>query len=674
MKTEDLKRAVFALAETEAIREKFAVMLGEVFASVDPAAVGDDYAAALQSEACDDAVRLCAAYFRKKAPCPLPELSGVGRYSREEADRAVRGIMNEVNIEWAFPDGRVDFQFDASAVKGPVNHEWVWQLNRHGFWAEMGRAYADTGDEAYARAFCRQFTDWLAFTDIPANWNGPGSCYRTIECGIRLMGSWQITFDAFRRAEAVPDVLLLLMLASMHRQTLHLIAHPTGGNWLMMESNGVYTFSSLFPEWKDAEENRRIAADRLLCELNKQILPDGMHNELSPDYQIVVLNCAVNTERTAQATGHGAELPDSFGALIRKTVRAAMLLSTPALTQPRTNDCYTLLTRRYTGRGLRVFGDHPDAEEYRFFDSARKEGRAPAETSVFLPWAGFCVMRSGWEEDAAYLCFDVGPLGMGHMHEDKLNIILYKGSEELLFDDGGGHYEISPYRTYGLSAYDHNTCLVDGMGQTRREPKQSASPIDAHWITTDAYDYAEGTYDDGFGPAITPVASHTRSVRFCKPGFFCVTDTLCAKDGAGHDYELLFQLDTTAVNAYPAIPGALLSDFRRTYELLMVPLDTDADPGWKTVVGQTEPTLRGMFIGRNDLHNHPAATVSRTLHGEARTFRTLLFPIRRDAVYGDAAPVPGESVPAITENADGTLTVRFEGRTYTFDPLHPERP
>ena len=102
-------------------------------------------------------------------------------------------------------------------------------------------------------------------------------------------------------------------------------------------------------------------------------------------------------------------------------------------------------TEKRTLSAAEMFGNLP---EYAFVNTKRAEGAPPAgETaSAFLPYAGFAVMRSDWSADAAYLCFDVGPLGMGHMHQDKLNIILFKGDEELLYDDGGGQYEISPAR------------------------------------------------------------------------------------------------------------------------------------------------------------------------------------------------------------------------------------
>ena len=430
-----------------------------------------------------------------------------------------------------------------------------------------------------------------------------------------------------------------------NRQVVHLVAHPTGGNWLMMESNGVYTFSALFPELRDAAANRAVATERLLREMRKQILPDGMHNELSPDSQTVVYNCAINFYRLAGALGLADEVPQDFVELIHKTAHAAVLLSTPALTQPRTNDTYTMHTRLFTERTALLPGEHP---EYRYVNSRRAEGQPPAgETaSAYLPYAGFAVMRSDWGADATYLCFDVGPLGAGHMHQDKLNINLYRGSEELIFDDGGGQYESSPARAYALSAYDHNTVLVDGMAQHRTSPLVVQEPIDAHWVSNATFDYAAATYDDGYKragmSAPVRVAAHRREVRFCKPAFFCVRDTLTSLDGNAHEYELLFHLDTTRVNVLQDDTGAVLSDFGRTYELLIVPLDDEGEVSVSAVSGQTEPSLRGWYNGRNESKLHEAITVSRTVRGVRNfCFTSLLFPVRR-----------GEPLPKVVRQGD----------------------
>ncbi len=642
--------------------EKRSAMLADLFSAIDIQNLGPD------------PVQAVASYYRRlgddRLALPGSFMSGKGQLSSdvvETAARAVRGEVTVVNVPWSFPDGRIDYAFNATSVRGPFNPEWTWQLNRHAFWRAMALVYRSTGDAACATAFCRQLLDWIDQTDPPPDCQCVGSAWRTIEAGIRLHGSWPLAFAAFRSAPEFTDEAICLMLASMLRQARHLAAHlPQSynaegmgsngrrlSNWQMIELCGLHAFATLFPEFHEAEAMRRDAA-RLMGEaLRLQILPDGMQNELSPDYHGVVFGCAATLYKLASRQNRLHELPDDFAPLLRKASLAVVALTAPNLTQPRTNDCYTIHAARLLRGMPELF---PEDSEILWAVTDRKEGAPPAGAlaSRFLPYAGFAAMRSGWDADATYCCFDVGPLGKGHIHQDKLNIIVYKGGEELLFDDGGGPYDVSDQRKLAVSAAGHNIALVDGLGQTRTQPLSVDAPIDAGWISTPELDRARATYDGPFGPDGAKPARHTREMQFLKPDFFCVTDDLESRDGLLHDYELLFHLDTVAVHQVPDRPGAVLSDFGagRRYDILIQPLLPE---GVETtcVVGQREPRLLGWYVGRNDKDVHPAATV--VMKVSARPvfrFATLLCPVMK-----------GESLPEVVPQGEKRFSIVFHGRT-----------
>ena len=645
-------------------------LLNDLFAALDARALGPEARAALADADTPRALHAVAAHYRALADdwfgpspsgAPSPE-------ETETAARAVRGEVTVVNIPWRFPDGRIDYAFNPTSERGPFNPEWTWQLNRHAFWYALARVYRATGDAACAAAFTRQLLDWIDQTDRPADYQRVGSAWRTIETGIRLLGSWPTAFAAFRKAPEFTDEALCLMLASMLRQARHLVSHtfpifqkPAANsrslscglsNWQLMELCGLHTFVSLFPEFREAEGMRREAA-RLMGEaIRLQILPDGMQNELSPDYHGVVFGCAASLYRLARRQGRLAELPDDFAPLLRKAARAVVALTAPDLTQPRTNDCYTVSAPRLLRGASKLFPDDP---EILWAETGRACGAPPpgATASRFLPYAGFAAMRSGWDADATYCCFDVGPLGRHHIHQDMLNVIVFKGGEELLFDDGGGPYDVSDERRLALSTAGHNTALVDGLGQTRDQPRSVDAPIDAGWLSTPGLDRARATYDGPFGPDGAKPARHTREVQFLKPDFFCVTDDLVSCDGRPHDYELLFHLDTTAVLPVPGRPGAVLSDFGsgRRHDILLQPLLPE---GVVTtcVVGQREPRLLGWYVGRNDRDVHPAATVVMKASGHPDfRFATLLCPVAK-----------GEPLPEVESLGDGRFAISFHGR------------
>ena len=617
---------------------------------VDKNRISADYRAAIDAGDREKAIHSLAEYFRTRPKCREKGLVSGFSYSIETAEKACRGTVTSIGIEHTFEDGNIDFLFNPTNIKGPVNYEWLWQLNRHSFWRDMAGAYAETGDEKYAKAFNKQLRRWILTAKCPEDYNGVVSAWRTIECGIRLLGSWQTAFEIFRKSREFEDENLVMMVGSMHKQAEFLSKHFTGINWVIMEAVGIFTFTVLFPELMGTQELRKIALDRLSEELEVQILPDGFHNELSPDYFCVVYDCYMGMCLLAKNYGIDDELPPKLLDKLKSAAKSAVMLSTPCFTMPRTNDCYTIETARITKDAEKVF---PECEEFKYVNSNRKEGKPidAKKPSCFLPYAGFCVMRDSWDADSAYLCFDVGPAGASkwHAHMDKLNIILFKGKNELLFDDGGGHYEVSPMRKYGREAFDHNVVIVDGLSQRRDKPACVEKPIDCGFISNDNFDYAFGVYDDGFGEEEKRLATHKREVRFCKPDFFVISDTLTSQDGNTHSYEARFHTDTVKTST---VSDGVLCELGGEYDLLILPLDDRAVT--ERASARKEPTYAGWYVGRNDKDLHPATTVMRRVENcKDYKFINLLFPIKK-----------GAELPKTEKIADSTYKITFLGKEH----------
>ena len=543
------------------------------------------------------------------------------------ADRAATGDVTVVNVPWQFKDGRIDWLFNPT--KGPTfNPEWTWQLNRMYFWQSFARAYEVTKDEKYVRAFVRQLGDWLDQTGgVPPEegYNDCGSAWRTIEEGLRLMGSWHEAWLTFRSSPLFAPDLQKRFKASALAQARHLLRHRTPeGNWLLMEMNGVYAFATDFPELEDSARMRKEAADGLSAAIRRQILPDGLQYELSPDYHSVTITCAQQLYEKAVKSGFADELPADFAPLLERMADAVLNLTTPTFVQPRFNDCFTMHGDQMVGRLAPLF---PARQDLTWLASRRVSGCPPAGTTAsrYLPWAGFAVMRSDWGPDATYLAFDVGPLGQAHAHQDKLSFTLWKGGEELVFDDGGGQYDRSPERVYAISGYDHNTLLVDGLAQMRSEPRVVTEPIDVGWETTPERDRALGVYDQGFGPDERRLVRHQREIVFDKKAdLFVITDDIKSVDGKEHDCAILFQLDTTNMVVF-ADGKRLLARYGRVWDLSI----EVAGGQIETAMGRPSPNLAGWYVGRNDQSNHVATTVFvRAPKGRDRRLVTILRPQR----------------------------------------------
>ena len=139
-----------------------------------------------------------------------------------------------------------------------------------------------------------------------------------------------------------------------------------------------------------------------------------------------------------------------------------------------------------------------------------------------------------------------------------------------------------------------------------------------------------------------------------KPDMFVVVDNLKTADGNAHDYELLFQLDTTSYALPSEYKNAVLSRYGRKYDVLIIPLDDGGD--LSLVSGRTEPTYRGWYNGRNEANLHEALTVERKIAGATEyRFATLILPIESTDEY-----------PKIARDGE-RVTVTHKGKKYAFD-------
>ena len=65
----------------------------------------------------------------------------------------------------------------------------------------------------------------------------------------------------------------------------------------------------------------------------------------------------------------------------------------------------------------------------------------------------------------------------------------------------------------------------------------SQGPIDAHWQTNAAFDFASSDYAQGYGPLRKLIASQRRDVLFLKPNIFVVADRMHPNDSATHQFQ-----------------------------------------------------------------------------------------------------------------------------------------
>ena len=305
---------------------------------------------------------------------------------------------------------------------------------------------------------------------------------------------------------------------------------------------GLARVGAAFPEFRESAEWRKLATDTLYAQLAQQVYPDGAQFELSTGYQYVALASFLQVYRTAKRSG--MELPADYAQRLAAMYRCDLYLAEPDWRLPDLNDGSRRSVLDSLAVGAReVASDDPVLQ---WAASGGKAGTPPTTTSTLFPYAGWMVMRSGWQgADERYALLEAGPYGYGHQHEDKLNLIVYGYGREHISDAGYYDYDASDWRRYVLSTRGHNTIRVDGQDQHRAGLHGTYVTKDAvtdlTWQTNNALDYGAGVYADGYGPERMTKVTHRRELVFVKPDYFLVVDEL---EGEGeHQIESLFHLN-----------------------------------------------------------------------------------------------------------------------------------
>jgi len=594
----------------------------------------------------------------------------------EAADLALKHTFTSVGIRHTYGDA-IDWAYNPTTQPGSpdaADHEWTWQLNRHAAWSSLARAYNRTGDARYGVELARQIGDWIRGNPPPEDraLNSPYSRWRTIEAGIRMFGSWPDVYHRMvRSTEVFPDDVLLAMVDCMRRHAEYLDAYPTGGNWLCMEANGQFHVGVLFTEFRDAAKWRANALARLRREVDAQVYLDGAQIELTPGYHNVSLRNLVGTLRLAQL--NSVPLPEGYQAGLERMYDLNMRAMSPDRDVPALNDSWPVDVPGVLRDGLTLF---PTRRDWEWIATDGKSGAQPAETSLTFPYAGWAVMRSGWEREARFLLMECGPFGYGHQHEDKLSFVLHAHGARLVFDAGSYAYDASDMRRYVLSARGHNVVHVDGMEQNRRGGPRAGyvvkEPVSMTWETSRDFDYAVGSYgrlpEEAWGRDRKRGIVHTRRVLFVKPDWWIVSDTIEPDDAGEHLYESTFHLD--APDAVLDQRSLRVDTKREGANLAILPVMV-AGLQARIVSGQTEPALQGWLPrahGRTGADPRPCAYYSVKARGAVR-FLYVFAP----SAQGRACPIASvapRSVPGAVAAAQITLT---RGRVCLFDLLDDGR-
>lgn len=574
---------------------------------------------------------------RPKAP--------VAKFSTASADKALAHQFEMIKTRWDAP-ARIDWSYNAMTRGESATIEWNAQLNRHFHFRAMVDAYWNTGQDKYAKEIADQMVAWVE--DCPVllfqSGNGPYHyAWETLNTACRISDTWPDALFRCLDSPGFTDQALVTILKSFYEQAEHLMRWPSKANWLTAESTGVFYTGTLFPEFKRAPQWRKTAIERLYGQLEQEVYPDGLENELALGYNNWVLAEFAQVLKLARRNNLIDDLPKDYLQRMEKMYDYQLYAMRPDGQVFGFND---------SGSGnpmapLKVAAElFPERQDFVWGATKGEKGVKPADDSRAFPYSGHYVMRTGWQPEDLLLHFDAGPWGSGHQHEDKLGFQAYGYGKPLLTEGGVFTYDASRWRRYVLMTRSHNTVRVDGQEQRSGGERSTwvlpypFKPLDNLWLSGPQWDVVEGSYDSGYGTRREKLADvrHVRSVLFVKPNYWIITDTMLPADDKPHQYESIFHF--TAPEA--TVAGLAAGTSGAESGIQIIPAGFEGLTV-EVVKGVTEEPVQGWVNG--PWRAAPTALYHWTAQGPSRV-TYVLYP----TAAGQQSPVTAVKPLAVTDD------------------------
>jgi hypothetical protein len=364
------------------------------------------------------------------------------------------------------------------------DHKSIWEINRHQHLVLLAQAYLFSGRQELLDEIVRQVESWLAQNPFQhgINWTS------ALEVAFRAL-SWIWVYHLV--GDRFDDTFRRRFLEGLYRHGLHLEVNLSyyfsPNTHLLGEAVALHALGYVFPHCPPVKRWQETGARVVRNELDRQVLADGCHFELSTYYHVYALDMFLfhsilrgpdelfrdKLTRMAEfldaMLGSPGDLPffgdDDGGRLFHPYgARNGFGLATLATCGELLERPEWIRDRRYLEEQAAWWLEPGNPEEVFSVPSDPTQQR-----SRRFAGSGLTVMAAG----KVQLIADTGPFGPGtggHSHADTLSFVLRRiasgCSEHILIDPGTYTYVADPLwrdRFRGTAA--HNTMRIDGLDQ-----------------------------------------------------------------------------------------------------------------------------------------------------------------------------------------------------------------
>lgn len=319
----------------------------------------------------------------------------------------------------------------------------LWNYNLHYFEYvfPIVKAYKKTGYSCYLDKFKEILRGWIA--QNPRKEGGIG--WNPYPLALRLT-NWLSFYTHLEKKIQEDEDFHRIFISSLWEQYVYLARHLEKdllGNHYLEDLKALILCALFFQDEKMLAE--ALAEFHRQC--REQILPDGMHFELSPMYHKLIFEDIL---RVAVALRGAGRADEKIEGLLQPMLDVAWSLEEGLERLPLFNDCGNNVAKSLEALCA--------ASKIHF-------GLIPGYKDRFPDSGYYIFKRDGWK-----LIVDAGQPGPaylpGHAHCDAMSFELFKNGKPVLVNCGTYAYQCEE-RAFFRSTAAHNTVLADGVEQSQ---------------------------------------------------------------------------------------------------------------------------------------------------------------------------------------------------------------
>ena len=376
------------------------------------------------------------------------------------------------------------------------DEEYLWSLNRMGYFQNLMRLYHLTDERAYAEKVIGDMINWVdtcPLGPLPNENTTPEEMnqirrffsgltpWRSLEVGIRMFESWNYSYDCLLHTDLMTVEAHTKLVYSFYEHALVLREMSprywpdANHNHYIHEMLGLLEIACIFPDMKEADAWREFAIHELGRCAKAQFTEDGGQIEGSPGYHQGCLGMFFSLVEVAKT--FGLTLPEEILNTCRKAADYTLMATgsdgiiTPFGDTACNIVCDNLARRYYTcfgelGSTAKIFAIHPnndpDVIPEEVQAEARKLAKAAGGEDNFQRQIDQYFARTGWTRDDSHFGFMCHtPVFNGHSHIDPMTFTLYLKGDPVVVDPSYYTYRECPERKLYKSPEYHSTLTFD---------------------------------------------------------------------------------------------------------------------------------------------------------------------------------------------------------------------